>query len=372
MNKRIYFDSVSSTAPSKEVLDTYKSLLDKYLYNSDALYDEGVVIYDMQEKARKNIASLLGVSSEDIIFTSGASESNSMAIKGVCLASKRRHIISTITEHHSVLNSLKQLEENFGFEVTYLKPKDGMITAQMVKDALRNDTILVSIMYANNEVGLINDIDEIKKIVKANPGTYFHSDITQAIGKIDVDLKDIDMASFSAHKIHGLKGSGVLYKKRHIEMLPLISGGQQEFGIRGGTSNACVNIVMAKTLRLALENKDRYKDYIKELSLYFIRELSKIDGVKVNRFNNCLDCLLNVTTPITSEVMLNALNKEGIMVSSKSTCGSRKNDDNNTLSVLGVDSDYVIRISFDYLNTKEEIDYFIKTIKEIISKYART
>lgn len=370
MNK-VYFDSVSSTNIDEEVLKTYKNILDKYYCNSDALYDDGVAIYDMQEKSRNNIASLLGVDKEEVIFTSGASESNSTAIKGVALAqNKRKHIVSTIEEHHSVLNALKQLEEYFGFEVTYLVPKEnGRIDPEDVKNALRQDTILVSIMACNNELGLTNDIETIGKIVKKNPGTYFHVDITQAIGKIDINLNNIDLASMSAHKIHGLKGSGLLIKKRHIQILPLINGGQQEFAYRGGTSNAPANIVLAKTIRLALERKDQYHNYLIDLNKYFISRLEEIEGISINQFEGQIPTLISVTTPLTSEVMLNALNDKGIMVSSKSTCGSRKNSPNHTLEALKVDSDHSIRISFDYTNTKDEIDYFIDCLKEIVSKY---
>lgn len=370
MNK-IYFDAVSSTNVDEEVLSTYKNILDKYYCNSDALYDDGVAIYDMQEKSRSNIASMLGVKADEVIFTSGASESNSTAIKSVALAqNERKHIVSTVTEHHSTLYALKQLEENFGFEVTYLKPKkDGRIDPEDVKKAVRKDTILVSIMACNNELGLTNDINAIKKIVKANPGTYFHTDITQAIGKIDIDFKDIDLASMSAHKIHGLKGSGLLIKKQFVKMIPLINGGQQEFALRGGTSNAPSNIVLAKTLRLAFERKQKYHDYLVDFNKYFVDKLKTVNGIKLNIFDSCIPTLISISTPLTSEVMLNALNLKGIMVSSKSTCGSRKDSPNPTLEALGINPDYTIRISFDYLNSKEEVDYFIDCLKEIVSKY---
>ena len=253
---KVYLDAVSTTAVNPEVLDTYKKLLDKYYCNSDALYDDGVAIYDMQEKSRKMIGQMLGVSSNEVIFTSGASEANSLAIKGLALNHQnKKHLITSIYEHSSAYNSFKQLENDFGFEVTYLKPDcNGNITAQMVKQALRDDTLLVSIMMVNNEIGSVNNIEEIGEVVKKHSGTFFHTDITQALGKTRIKLNNVDMASFSAHKIHGLKGSGVLIKKQHVQLLPLISGGQQEFSLRGGTSNALENIVLAKTLRIALEH----------------------------------------------------------------------------------------------------------------------
>ena len=363
----IYLDSVSTTKPDEEVIETYKKLLDDYYCNSDALYDDGVAIYDMQEKARKKIADLLKVKADEVIFTSGASEANSLAIKGLCLNNSRRHIVTSIYEHSSVYNAIRQLEDNFGFKVTYLLPdKDGHITLDKIKDAVGSDTILVSIMAVNNEIGAINDVQEIGEYIKKQNGVYFHSDLTQAIGKIDVDLSNIDMASFSAHKIHGLKGSGVLIRKQHLDLLPLISGGQQEFSIRGGTSNSLVNIVLAKTLRLALENKNKYHDYLKQLHDELIDGLKDI--VTIN-YDKGVDTLINISTVIPSEVLLNALNKKGIMVSSKSTCGSKKNELNRTLQSMNIDENYAIRVSFDYLNTMDEIHYFIDTLKEIIDKY---
>jgi len=366
---KVYLDAVSTTSVNKEVLDTYKKLLDSHYCNSDALYDDGVAIFDMQEKSRKMIGDLLGVGKDEIIFTSGASEANSLAIKGLALKHKdKKHLITSIYEHSSTYNSFKQLENEFGFDVTYLYPdENGNITPDMVKSSLRDDTLLVSIMMVNNEIGAVNNIKEISDIVKKHSGTYFHSDITQALGKVDIDLSNVDMASFSAHKIHGLKGSGVLVKKQYVELLPLISGGQQEYSIRGGTSNALVNIVLAKTLRIALDNMNSHSSYLNELHDYLVGGLKDI--VKINSKDNGLKTLINISTSIQSEVLLNALNDKGIMVSSKSTCGSRKNEPNRALSSLNIDENYAIRVSFDYTNTKEEIDYFIDSLKEILDRY---
>ncbi len=366
---KVYLDAVSTTSLDPMVKETYKKLLDQYYCNSDALYDDGVAIYDMQEKSRKMVAEYLGVKKDEIIFTSGASEANSLAIKGLCFKHKdRKHLITSFYEHSSAYNSFRQLEEEFGYEVTYLKPdQDGKITPEAVKSALRDDTLLVSIMQVNNEIGAINDIEGIAKIVKKHSGTYFHSDITQGLGKIAADLSNVDMASFSAHKIHGLKGSGALMKKEFVELLPIISGGQQEFSLRGGTSNALENIVLAKTIRIALENKEKYHDKIMKMNAHLLESLS--DPIRIN-YSSGLPTLINISTPMQSEVLLNALNDRGIMVSSKSTCGSRKNEENRALSSLGIDENYAIRVSFDYTNTMEEIDYFISNLKEILEKYA--
>lgn len=365
---KVYLDAVSTTSLDEEVRKTYVDLLNKHYCNSDALYDDGVAIYQLQEKSRSMIADMLSVKKDEIIFTSGASEANSLAIKGLCLAQKeRKHLITSIYEHSSVYNAFKQMED-LGYEVTYLLPdSNGHITADMVKNALRADTLLVSIMQVNNEIGAINDIESIAEVVKKHHGSYFHSDITQGLAKVNIDLSNVDMASFSAHKIHGLKGSGALIRKQHVPLVPIISGGQQEYSLRGGTSNSLANIVLAKTIRIALENNKKYEDKIRQLRE---RLLSGLKDIATINYDKGISTLINISTPIESEVLLNALNKKHIMVSSKSTCGSRKNEENRTLSNMNIDEDYAIRISFDYTNDIEEIDYFIDSLKEILDKYA--
>ena len=366
---KIYLDHVSTTRPDPEVLETYFHLLRTQYSNSDALYDDGVTLYRLQEQSRARIAELLGVKAEEILFTSGASEANNMALKGVAWKKRSGHIISSYYEHSSVYEALKQLQSH-GFEVTLLKPgADGRINPQKVAEALREDTILVSIMQVNNELGSINDISAIKKIVKKQSHAYFHCDITQALGKTDVDLEDIDLASFSAHKIHGLKGSGVLVRKRHVEMEALISGGQQEFSLRGGTSNAPVNIVLAKTLRKALEKQPAAAKRISTLHAYLMERLKSLDGVRINSPADGLANLVNISTPVKSEVMLNCLNLKGIMVSSKSTCGSRKSEVSRSLEAMGIDDEYALRISLDAENTEAELDQLIRALKESIEKY---
>lgn len=371
--RKVYLDCASTTNVHPEVYKTYTDLLASSFYNVDALYDGATKIKNMMEKSRSAIANMLHVSKDDIIFTSGSSEANSMAIKGVALAAKGKHLITSSYEHASVLNAFKQLEEVFGYEVTYLDPNDdGIISVDMVKKAMKDDTVLVSIMYVNNEVGAINPVNDIAKFVKYHTNAYFHVDATQALAKLPIDLKNIDMASFSAHKIEGLKGSGILVKKKHVPIIPLINGGQQEDGIRGGTSNALVNICFAKTLRLALENQDKYHDYLKYIHDHLIEELLKIDGIVINSKHISVDTIVNFSVDgLTSEVMLNALNSRNIMVSALSTCHSKQNT-SHVLKSMGYDENRIkhsLRISFDYHNTMEDIDYFIANLKEIIKIY---
>jgi cysteine desulfurase len=375
VQRRIYFDNSSTTKIHPEVLKSYEQLLEKYYVNSESLYDEGSEINQMLEKARGAIAGLLGVHATDILFTSGSSESNSEAVKGCAFAQKgKKHIITTNVEHSSILNACAQMEQVFGYRVTYLPVDEtGKIRVEDLKNALDEDTAVVSIMYVNNESGAVNPISEIAEIVKKHSHAYLHVDLTQAIGKVPLDLSNVDMASISAHKLEGLKGSGIFMKKSYVPFLPLINGGEQEYGLRGGTENACVNMVFAKTLRLALENGEKYHDYIKGLHDRLLKGLSEIDGIEINSPIDAVVSTVNWSyEKIPSEVMQNALNRKGFMVSARSTCASKSDDPSYVLTAMGFSSrraSSCIRISLSYHNTEEEIDLFLQSLKEIIEHY---
>lgn len=374
--RKIYLDNASTTNVHPDVMKTYVDILSTSFCNVDALYDDATKLQQMMEKSRNAIAKMLNVTPAEVIFTSGASESNSFAIKGCALKNQHigKHIITTAYEHSSVMNAMKQLEENFGFEVTYLKPnEDGIVTADMVKKVLRKDTVLVSIMYVNNEVGAINPVDEIGNMIKMTSNAYYHVDGVQALGKLPIVNRNIDLMSFSAHKIEGLKGSGLLLKKRHVALLPLINGGQQEYGIRGGTSNAATNICFAKTLRLALENQNKYHDSISKVHDYLIESLLKIEDIEINSKLISVDNIINFSNSrVTSEVLMNALNAKGIMVSALSTCHSKENMTSHVLKSMGYSDDRIkhsLRVSFDYHITLKDIDDFMDALKEILDKY---
>jgi cysteine desulfurase len=375
VQRRIYFDNSSTTKIHPEVLKSYERLLETYYVNSESLYDEGSEISLMMEKARGAIAGLLGVQSSDIIFTSGSSEANSSAIKGCALAQReKKHIITTNVEHSSILNACQQLEQHFGYHITYL-PVDGSgkIRIEDLKKALDEDTSVVSIMYVNNESGAVNPISEIAEIVKKQSHAYFHVDLTQSIGKVPLDLHNVDMASLSAHKLEGLKGSGIFMKKSFVPFLPLINGGEQEYGIRGGTANACADMVFAKTLRLALENGQKYHDQIKALKDQLVAGLLAIPGVEINSPADAVVSTVNWSyEKIPSEVMQNALNAKGFMVSARSTCASKSDDPSYVLTAMGFSSrraSSCIRISLSYHNTAEEISLFLQSLKEIVAHY---
>ena len=375
MQRRIYFDNSSTTRIHPEVLKSYEQLLEKYYVNSESLYDEGSEINQMMEKARGAIAGLLGVHAPDIIFTSGSSESNSEAVKGCALAQRgKKHIITTNVEHSSILNACAQMEELFGYRITYL-PVDGTgkIRVEDLKNALDEDTALVSIMYVNNESGAVNPIGEIGEIVKKHSHAYLHVDLTQAVGKVPLDLTNVDMASISAHKLEGLKGSGILMRRTYVPFVPLINGGEQEFGLRGGTANAPADMVFAKTLRLALENGQKHHEEIKQLKDRLVNGLKEIDGIEINSPEDAVVSTVNWSCEkIPSEVMQNALNAKGFMVSARSTCASKSDDPSYVLTAMGFSSrraSSCIRISLSYHNTAEEIDLFLRALKEIIEHY---
>ena len=372
----IYLDYVATTPLRSEVLSTYNNLLEKYFFNADSMYDKGIEVNRLMEHSRKLISEMLKVKEDELIFTSCGSESNNLAIKGVAFQYQNRgkHIITTAIEHSSVYETCKELERTFGFEVTYLNvDQKGRISLQELQDSIRDDTILVSIMYVNNEIGVINPIEEIKQIVKKYDKIKLHFDMVQALGKLPIDLTDVDLASFSAHKIYGLKGSGLLFKRRSTTIVPLINGGQQEFGLRGGTSNACSNIVFAKTLRLALENFDNKAKHIKMINSYARKCLNQIDGVVINSDETCcISSILNFSCPgYKPEVILHDLESEGIYLSTRSACSSKSENISRIIAQLNLDKEIAssaLRISFGEHTISEDIDKFCYYLQESLRK----
>ena len=372
----IYLDYVATTPLRPEVLSTYNNLLEKYFFNADSMYDKGIEVNRLMEHSRKLISEMLKVKEDELIFTSCGSESNNLAIKGVAFQYQNRgkHIITTAIEHSSVYETCKELEKTFGFEVTYLKvDQKGRISLQELQDSIRDDTILLSIMYVNNEIGVINPIEEIKQIVKKYDKIKLHFDMVQALGKLPIDLTDVDLASFSAHKIYGLKGSGLLFKRRSTTIVPLINGGQQEFGMRGGTSNACSNIVFAKTLRLALENFDNKAKHIKMINSYARKCLNQIEGVIINSDETCcISSILNFSCPgYKPEVILHDLESEEIYLSTRSACSSKSENISRIMAQLNLDKEIAssaLRISFGEHTTIEDIDKFCYYLQESLRK----
>ena len=354
----IYFDNAATTPVSEEVLSSFDKVVTKYFANPASNHKLGQISADLEKKAREQIAKLFLVEDNEVIFTSGATESNNLAIKGAAFRYKNRgnHIITTNVEHPSVLNAFALLEEQFGFRVTYLPvSSEGTVSVKQVEEALQDDTFLVSIMSVNNEIGSINDVEAIAKMLKKYPKILFHVDATQSIGKIDISLKNIDLLSMSAHKINGFKGSGILIKKKNIELVPLLSGGGQEQNIRSGTNNFPYEVCISKALRIALQNREK---------------LSSIEGVSINSLLNGSPYILNFSINKKASVITEGLSNEEIYVSTKSACSSKHSPYSYVIKALGKSEQEAtnsIRMSFSYQNTKQEIDIFCQKLENLLN-----
>lgn len=372
-----YFDNSATT----RVLDSVKDIVVKTMTedygNAAAKHRKGVEAERYIKEARAEIAKTLKVQDKEILFTSGGSESNNMALIGTALANQRagKHIISTGIEHPSVYNPLTYLEEQ-GFEITFLPvDRNGHISLEELREAIRPDTILVSVMYVNNEVGAVEPVEEISRIIRAaNPGTLFHVDAIQAYGKFVIRPKKqgIDLLSVSGHKIHGPKGVGFLYIRSGVKIKPLIYGGGQQSGLRSGTEN------VPGVAGLGVAAREMYTDHeekvrrVTELKDYMTDRLGEIEGTVVNSRKGADSAPQIVSVSfegVRSEVLLHALEDKGIYVSSGSACSSHHPGISGTLKGIGVSPrllDATIRISFGVFNTKEEIDYCIDALKELL------
>lgn len=367
----IYFDNAATTKIDQSILDSFIALNNKYFANPSSNHKLGHEVNHIEEMARTQIANILNVLPEEVIFTSGATESNNLAIKGTAFKYQNRgkHLITTKVEHPSVLNAFKFLED-FGFTVTYLNVNEECkISIEELKASLREDTILVSIMSVNNEVGSINNIDEIGKLLKNYPKIIFHSDATQSIGKIDFDYKDVDLLSMSAHKLHGFKGSGVLIKKKKVDLMPINSGGGQEFGYRSGTNNFPYEVSISKAIRLGFEKMKENYLYVKNLNEYARSLLSEIKEVNINSPIDASPYILNFYTNKKASVVAEFLSIKDIYVSTKSACSSKKESYSYVIYEMGKGnfaSSNSIRLSFDRSNTMEEVKEFVNALKEAL------
>ena len=372
----IYLDNASTTKLDPVVKEAFSCAIEKYYANPSSIHKLGQEANYLLNKTKDEILDLLRCSDHQVIFTSGATESNNLAIKGVCLRYKNRgnHIITSIYEHPSVLEAFKQLEKEFGFEVTYLYPNsDGIISPQDVKKALKKETIFVSIMAVNNEIGSLNPIEEIADLLKTYPKVIFHSDAAQLIGKTNknINFNKIDLLTISAHKMHGLVSSGVLIKRKKIELLPLASGGGQEYNFRSGTNDLASALAFKKTLELALStSKERYL-HVENLANRLISYLkSNPDLYELNLPKEINPYIINFSSiKKKGSVVVEALSNAGIMVSSISACHSSKEKGSYVVASLGkneVVSNNTVRVSLDYLNTNEDIDTLVSTLDRII------
>lgn len=372
----VYLDNAATTRPKDEVIESITTALSNLYANPSSLHKKGLEVEKELRDCRKIVAKGLGCNEKEVIFTSGGTESNSLGINGVIGANRRigNHVITTKTEHKSVLNSFDKLKNN-GFDVTFLDVDElGFVSLEQLERELRPDTILVSIMQANNETGTIQPINNIAKIIKKiNKKTLFHVDGIQGFGKIKFNVKEseIDTYSISGHKIHGPKGVGALYVKSGVKIQPFLLGGSQENNLRAGTENVPGIIGLTKAVSL---NSIEQIEEMKRLKSYMIDLLK--ENVSDIHFNNADDDrftphIINVSfRGVRSEIMLHSLEQDGIFVSSGSACTSRKKDFSHVLKAMGLKYDLIdsaIRISISYNNTQEEIDYAVDRIKHHIN-----
>lgn len=364
----VYLDYSATTPVNEEVLDSFAKSALNYPGNPNSLHKLGVDANNLINEATEQIASLLKINSKEIIYTSGSSEANNAAIKGICekYQNRGKHIVTTNLEHSSIYGPIDYLVEH-GFEVSFVDlDENGLVTIDNLKKVMRDDTILVTIGAINSEVGIKQNIDEIGLFLKEYPKCFFHVDMTQAIGKIPVSLENVDLASFSAHKIFGLKGVGILYKKEKIELVPLIHGGKSTTIYRSGTPALPLIVSMAKALRLALDNLDSKYNKIKELNDYLKFELVKYANVRINSNDYAIPNVLNISVlGVKPETLQHALEKFEIYISTQTACSSGSSVSKAVYAVTN-DKDRAsssVRISLSYLTTKEELDYFLDKFK---------
>ncbi|MEH6941778.1 cysteine desulfurase family protein [Bacillus sp. JJ722] len=373
----IYFDNSATTLPRKEVVDSFTIVATKYFGNPSSLHGIGATAEQLLSQARKQVANILDVKEQEIYFTSGGTEGNNMAIKGTAMSfrSRGKHLVVSSIEHPSVIEACEQLV-TLGFEVTYV-PVDsfGRVRAKDVIDAIRKDTILVSIMHVNNEIGSIQPIEDIGRMLREYPKVLFHVDYVQGIGKVPLQIKEsnIDLCTISAHKFHGLKGTGVLYVRDGVNLSPLFSGGSQERRFRSGTENVAGAVSLAKALRLTFEITYTEKQQMKQIQEYLRSELDTLDGVVVNTpINHCAPHILNFSVPkIKSEVLVHALEDKDIYVSTTSACSSKRKAISEVILAMTQDESLAsssIRISLSYENDINEAKEFILSLKSVLEK----
>ena len=370
----IYFDNAATTKIYDDALTSYVQVSQKFFGNPSSLHQLGVDAFQVLTKARAQVASLLSVQPEEIFFTSGGTESNNWAIKGTALEKSvfGKHIITTKIEHPSVIQTCKQLER-FGFEVTYLDvDSKGIVSIDQLKESLRKDTILVSVMAVNNEVGAVQPIAEIAKVLEEYPSIHFHVDCVQAVERASqlLAIGRIDLLSLSAHKFHGPRGVGIMYKKFGRKIQALLTGGGQEKGERSTTENLPGIVATTKALRMALEEES----VTGELRSQLWKELATKPEIRIfSPEDGASHVLCFAIKGVRGEVVVHAFENHGIYISTTSACSSKKADSSSTLYAMNVPTEWAtgaVRVSFSNDNTKEEVEQFINVLHQLMKQFS--
>lgn len=379
----IYFDNSATTRPHPDVVKVFSDVASQYFGNPSSLHHLGGKAAQLLEQARKVGADCLGVQPSEVIFTSGGTESNNTALKGIAFQYRSRgnHIITSSVEHASIYEACKQLE-TMGYSVTYLPADEkGQVRVEDVKRALRDDTILVSIMHVNSELGVVQPIEEIGRVLADYPKTYFHVDAVQAFGKVPLmpGKWGIDLLSLSAHKFHGLRGNGLLYVRRGVTLSPLIIGGGQEAGQRAGTENVAGAVGMAKAMRMQRDALEANRSHMKKLRGRLFDGLTQLTYCTWNGPGKDDACaaphIVNFSFPgVKAEVVLHALEKKEIYISTRSACSSKASKPSRVLLAAGIDEERAksaLRVSFSAENTEAEVDAFVRAVEEIVPNLAK-
>lgn len=376
----VYLDNGATTRPRDEVIDKINYMLKECYGNPSSIHRMGFYAEKEVEKARKVIANYLRVCEDEIFFTSGGTESNNLAVQGIIDRYSRygNHIITTRIEHSSIMNIFEYYEDK-GYEVTYLDVDNkGFIDLDELDSSIDDNTILVSIMLVNNEIGTIQPISQVNDILKKKKSkAKLHVDGIQAFGKVDVNLKgwDIDTFSFSGHKVYGPKGIGGLYVKKGVLLSPLVYGGNQERGLRSGTENTPGIVGLGKAVEILNNNQESERKKVSEVRKYFIEQVSKnIEDIRINSPINerVSPYIVSISfLGIRGEVLVHYLEDNGVYVSTSAACSSHKKGKSHVLKSIGLNDEEIegtIRFSFSYENNKEQIDYAVKKLKESVDE----
>ena len=369
----IYLDYSATTPIGFEVLDTYNKTSKDFFGNPNSLHELGVKSKNLMNSATKQIAEILNINEREITYTSGATMSNNLAILGAAMHNNKKghHIIVSKLEHPSIYAICDHLE-SLGFEISYVNnDEEGLIDFEDLRSLIREDTILVSVCAVNSELGIRQQLKMIRQIIKKeNPNTIFHSDMTQAVGKVSVSMHDVDLATFTAHKIYGPKGIGVLYKSNNIGISPILFGSGKTNMLNPGTPAVPLIVALSKAVRLATTDIEKRERFIERLNIKIVDALKKYNGVMINKTKYSIPHILNISLRnIKAETFLHALEEFEVYVSSNTACSSA------TLSsaVMAVYNDKVrasstLRISLSHLTTTDEVNKFIHYFEEIYKK----
>ena len=373
MKKYIYFDYAATTPIDERVIRSMTPFLNEKFGNPSSMHFCGSDAKKALEKSRVIIAKSINANPDEIIFTSSATESNNMALKGIAFNKKKGHILVSSIEHDCVLNAAKWLSKN-GFEVDFLPvDKNGIVDPKEVEKRIKKNTILVSVMHVNNEIGTIQPIEAIGKICKKN-NIYFHSDAAQSFGKIPIDISNVDLLTISSQKIYGPKGAAALFIKNGVKIEPLLHGGGQEKGLRSSTENVPAIVGFAKAAEIAISTMEKEKERLTKLRDKIIETLTKeipncyLNGHPVKRIYNNVNVRFSF---VEGEAILFMLNSYGIAVSTASACSSPKLEPSHVLSAMGLKQEEAhgsIRISLGRWTKESEVNYLLKVLPEVVKK----